>query len=435
MKRTLLFLASAMFVGVSSFAQNTYPWVSPGNIGIGTQTPSNTLNVDPQGAGGITIGNSSVFTGGYTSLQFNISAALGGYSTIQSIKSTGSTSGVLALNANGGNVGIGTTTPTGRFTVVSPSSSTLLGLPTIADFISSGNIDRARITIANNFNYPSKNASSAIVFAGYNLAGTGLEPKWEMGTDYSLNGGRNLYFYNTATLNAPLFLSANGSVGIAATSPVSMFQVEDGFEKTSIGPASGSLVGTGYLGFNAARSGSSWTVNADPSHNGGGVIYGDIFGNINFVPIADIGYTTQTLTDATVKSKIAFQIAASGLVRAKQIKVETANWPDFVFSKTYKLQSLNSLELYIDKNHHLPDMPSAKSIETSGLDLGEMNRLLLKKVEELTLYVIANERKDNEKDKVLASLQQQLNELKNAKRKFLKENYKKNNLKFKKSQK
>jgi len=404
MKRTLLFVASAMLCGLNSFAQNTYPWINNGNIGIGTTTPSNTLNVDPHGEGGINIGNSSVFTGGYTSLQINISAAQAGYSTIQSIKSTGSTSGVLALNANGGNVGIGTTTPTGRFSVVSSGSSTLLGLPTIADFISSGNIDRARITIANNFNYPSKNASSAIVFAGYNLAGTGLEPKWEVGTDYSLNGGRNLYFYNTATLNAPLFLSANGSVGIAATAPVSMFQVEDGFEKTSIGPASGSLVGTGYLGFNAARSGSTWTVNADPSHNGGGVIYGDIFGNINFAPIADVGYTTQTLTDATVKSKIAFQISASGLVRAKQIKVETANWPDFVFNKSYKLQSLNSLALYIDKNHHLPELPAAKAIEAEGLDLGEMNKLLLKKVEELTLYLI-------EKDKEVKELKQRQQKL------------------------
>lgn len=68
------------------------------------------------------------------------------------------------------------------------------------------------------------------------------------------------------------------------------------------------------------------------------------------------------------------------------------SWPDFVFKKGYTLPTLTEVKNYIDKNQHLPDMPSAAEVHTNGLDLGEMNRLLLKKVEELTLYLIEKNR-------------------------------------------
>jgi hypothetical protein len=52
------------------------------------------------------------------------------------------------------------------------------------------------------------------------------------------------------------------------------------------------------------------------------------------------------------------------------------------------LPALSQVKEYIDKNHHLPDMPSAKEVKDNGLNLGEMNAILTKKVEELTLYLI-----------------------------------------------
>jgi hypothetical protein len=82
-----------------------------GSVGIGTYSPATKLNVDPQGPGGILIGNSNSSSGGYTSLQLLISAESGGYSSLQSIQSAGSAWGNLILNPSGGNVGIGTTTP------------------------------------------------------------------------------------------------------------------------------------------------------------------------------------------------------------------------------------------------------------------------------------------------------------------------------------
>jgi hypothetical protein len=78
--------------------------------------------------------------------------------------------------------------------------------------------------------------------------------------------------------------------------------------------------------------------------------------------------------------------------------VTTTDWPDYVFGGGHRLMPLQEVEDYIKANGHLPEVPSADEAEADGVDLGEMNRLLLQKVEELTLYVI--------------DLQKQLEELK-----------------------
>ncbi|TJZ49893.1 hypothetical protein FAZ15_21970 [Sphingobacterium olei] len=82
------------------------------------------------------------------------------------------------------------------------------------------------------------------------------------------------------------------------------------------------------------------------------------------------------------------KLSVNGNIRAKEIKVEASPWPDYVFESDYSLLSLEELESYIQKNKHLPDIPKAEEAEKDGVSLGEMNRLLLKKIEELTLYLI-----------------------------------------------
>lgn len=68
------------------------------------------------------------------------------------------------------------------------------------------------------------------------------------------------------------------------------------------------------------------------------------------------------------------------------------NWPDYVFHPGYSLLPLDSLSHYIETNHHLPDIPSADSVARDGINLGANQALLLKKIEELTLYVIEQKR-------------------------------------------
>lgn len=92
-----------------------------------------------------------------------------------------------------------------------------------------------------------------------------------------------------------------------------------------------------------------------------------------------------------------YKFAVKGAIHAQQVNVDLAGWSDYVFKKEYHLPSLTEVKTYIDQNHHLPDMPSEQEIIKDGLNLGEMNKLLTKKVEELTLYLI-------EKDKQIKAL-------------------------------
>ena len=91
-----------------------------------------------------------------------------------------------------------------------------------------------------------------------------------------------------------------------------------------------------------------------------------------------------------------FKLAVEGKIGAREINVTTAAWSDYVFNEDYKLRPLEEVNRYIKENKHLPEIPSAKEVIENGQNLGEMNMLLLKKIEELTLYLI-DMKKENEK--------------------------------------
>lgn len=97
------------------------------------------------------------------------------------------------------------------------------------------------------------------------------------------------------------------------------------------------------------------------------------------------------------------KLSVKGKIRAQEVKVETANWPGYVFEEGYKLPSLAETATFIERNKHLPGVPKAAEIEENGLSLGEMNRILLQKIEELTLHMI-------DRDKRIEALEKKLNE-------------------------
>lgn len=107
----------------------------------------------------------------------------------------------------------------------------------------------------------------------------------------------------------------------------------------------------------------------------------------------------------------AYQFQVNGNIRAQEVKVETANWPDYVFNENYHTMSLENLQQYIKSNKHLPDVPSALLVEKEGIQLGDMNKKLLKKIEELTLYMIEKDQQLKEQQKVNISLEKRLNRL------------------------
>jgi len=91
-----------------------------------------------------------------------------------------------------------------------------------------------------------------------------------------------------------------------------------------------------------------------------------------------------------------YRLSVDGDIRAKKLKVTQTGWPDYVFEPTYDLRPLATLERYLHKYKHLPDVPSAKEIEENGVDVGATQAVLLRKIEELTLYVIEQEKRIKE---------------------------------------
>ncbi|MGB0521703.1 MAG: hypothetical protein ACPGJS_02025 [Flammeovirgaceae bacterium] len=113
-----------------------------------------------------------------------------------------------------------------------------------------------------------------------------------------------------------------------------------------------------------------------------------------------------TLKVNTLNLPTDYKMSVAGKVICEGIKVQlNANWPDYVFDEGYELKSLPEVEAYINTHKHLPNIPPAEKVAASGVDLEKMNRLLMEKIEELTLHLI-------EQNKKIEARQKMINELK-----------------------
>ena len=93
------------------------------------------------------------------------------------------------------------------------------------------------------------------------------------------------------------------------------------------------------------------------------------------------------------------KLDVNGTIHAKEVKVDMNGWADHVFDSEYKLKSLNDLEGFIRVHKHLPNIPSEKDVLDEGIFLGELNVKLLEKIEELTLYIIEQNKINTEQSK------------------------------------
>ncbi|MEN7550450.1 hypothetical protein AAG747_21200 [Rapidithrix thailandica] len=122
-----------------------------------------------------------------------------------------------------------------------------------------------------------------------------------------------------------------------------------------------------------------------------------------------VGINTNSVPDG-------YAFAVKGKAIMEGVKVElsgdgTGVWPDYVFSDNYKLKSLAEVEEFVRENRHLPEIPSAKEVEQNGIDVAEMDAKLLQKVEELTLYLIEQNKKMEIFEKTVKSLQEENRQL------------------------
>ena len=102
------------------------------------------------------------------------------------------------------------------------------------------------------------------------------------------------------------------------------------------------------------------------------------------------------------------KLAVNGRIHAKEVKVDLNGWSDFVFENTYELITLEEVENYIVEHKHLPEIPSEAEVMENGINLGEIDAKLLQKIEELTLYLIEQNKQLKKAHRNIAELQKEV---------------------------
>lgn len=316
----------------------------------------------------------------------------------------------------GVNVGIGTTSPISRLS-----------------------IETSDVNVSNLLRLEHKGISNSLIFMGtaaanYPVTAHQNANVLESYTDLHISAANtgNIFFETGRTGPAApvrMTLTNTGNLGIGTTNPVHRLDIANGSVNIGTGAniayRAGSYVSIGnmsytntpYIAFNAFLTTSDIATSKNlvtPNYNAGGglIIRGEGGGSglhflqknyANGIAPYDVNSFTEvfTITSAgTVgvgtTSTGSHKFAVEGSIGARRVKVTQGTWADFVFDPAYRLQPLNEIENYIKTNRHLPEIPSAAEIQKEGLDLGEMNKKLLQKIEELTLYLIDMKKEINE---------------------------------------
>jgi hypothetical protein len=268
--------------------------------------------------------------------------------------------------------------------------------------------------VVSNITYQTTTPPSALIGVGNVVPGTTLSTAI---SPYSLMCIRvdNTTAHNA--LGTDFVVDGNGNVGIGTASPTNMLDVagsatiEGGMEVVQDVLVGGNtdLFGTLYT-YGDASFNNDLEVDGDSylygtSYTGGAATFAStvaITGNTTLAgTLAVTGNTTVggSLVIGTVSSTPSgYNLYVQNGIITEKAKVAvsgSSEWSDYVFDKDYKLPDLNQVKEYIAKNHHLPGVPSADDVICDGIDLGSMDATLLKKIEELTLYVLQL-KKDNE---------------------------------------
>ena len=213
---------------------------------------------------------------------------------------------------------------------------------------------------------------------------------------------RPLFQWNSYTTNY-MTMSATGALGIGTTSPNGKLEVR-GSINYSLNDQVKTIVhtsgdGNSYFNYIGGASNSRIGFQIDGSSKMSIMNNGDI--GIGTIPSAKLdvnGDIKAHEIEVTLASIDDMQL--NGTLAANNITyTANGNTADFVFEENYQLKDLSEVEAFIKANKHLPEIPSAAEMEEAGVNLAEMNKLLLMKVEELTLYSIELEKKVMEERK------------------------------------
>ena len=222
-------------------------------------------------------------------------------------------------------------------------------------------------------------------------------------------GGQALTFSNNQNSAAPIErmrIDSAGNIGIGTASPlydlhisrtnpsVGFFDVDDNRHSGVIEGDSTDLLINAYRKPNTSNGGGHLILQT----NGFNGVVTTGAGNVGIgtsSPAAKLHISSNVMIGSGSPAA-GYLLSVNGKIMAEEVRVELdATWPDYVFEEHYNLFPLSQLEKFILINKHLPNIPSASQVKEQGLNLGDMNRLLLEKIEELTLYIIQQDKKIN----------------------------------------
>ncbi len=265
-------------------------------------------------------------------------------------------SGTDLFNITGGNVGIGTSAPTTKLTILTGTNTagwTHIGQDGGGDPI--------------------------IVGEGVGGVSAAIGTTTNHALRLNTNGTGKLSIYPAGEV-----VIGSNSTGAFNNSKLTVSTLNNSYGITHIGEG-GNVIGT-FIGGTSAGIGTYSNTNMR--------IFSNNFSAI-FIAAAtgNVGIGTDNPT---------YKLSVNGNIRSKEVVVESG-WADYVFERSYTLRPIEELELFIRENKHLPNIPSAKEIEQSGLHLGELQKKMMEKIEELTLYIIQQQKEIEALKKVVLS--------------------------------
>ena len=395
-----------------------------GNFGIGTTSPVTALHVlgrGPDGSNAISLdcpsathlqymlmhdgvlqsiyGLSPSTGGGYVSGSGANSTVMGSY--INASTHLIANKSIKATIMPNGNIGIGTTNPQSTIHVNTDS------YPSVS-------LQRTVETTPGYFEVVSSKGAAGARFGMETQSGSTVA-NGTAGNSTVAGSWNSAPFHLIAGREVKATILPNGHLGIGTTSPATAIHVlgrgPDGSNAISLDCPSKT-----HLQYMLMHDGVLQSIYGLSPSTGGGYVSGS--GANSTVMGSYINASTHLIANQGIKATILpngnFGIGTTaptalldvaGSIKASDILLSVNSWADYVFEKNYALRPLSEVEAYIKANKHLPDVPSEDEVKKNGISVLEMNVILLRKVEELTLYAIELKAKTDALEKRLEVLE------------------------------